>query len=243
MNKTLEELIKKIGLDAVKFDWEVAFGGKSYGNNHLFRVNKIARFLQEKEGGDLTVVLLGAWVHDVTLSSGSDYEEKKVEFETRKFLESYKDLPSDLREKAIQCAVSHESEDEVKSLEAKIVHDADALDKCGALGIVRHIWKMTNLLESRVLDGEKDLKVLENHLLNRQTHLQTETAKKLAEVLNRDGNEFFADRKEAIRLMEEISDQAWEGTISDNIVSWLMQNEKRKWVNALDRQINCSYLT
>ena len=198
MNKKLEELIKKIGDDAVKSDWELAFGGKSYGNRHLYRVNKIAKYLQSKEGGDLAVVLLGAWIHDVTLSIGSDYDEEKVEKETRKFLDKYSDLDKDLKEKVINCAVNHESESEVNTIEAKIVHDADALDKCGALGIVRHIWKMTNMLENRKLMGMDDLNKLETHLRSRQSHLQTETAKKLALNLNSAGNVFFENKNECL---------------------------------------------
>lgn len=243
MNKNLEVLIKRIGDDAVRSDWELAFGGKSYGNMHLYRVNKIAKYLQSKEKGDLAVVLLGAWIHDVTLSTGSDYDEKTVEKETRKFLDKYPELDNDLKEKVIDCAVSHESENEVKTIEARIVHDADALDKCGALGIVRHIWKMTNMLEDRKLTGEDDLKKLETHLVNRQTHLQTETAKVLAGSLNKAGNVFFENKDEAMRLMEEISGRAKQGDTSDKIVSWLTKNENEDWVNILEHQINCRYLT
>jgi len=243
MNNKLEQLINIIGEDAVKSDWVLAFGGKSYGNKHLYRVNKIAKYLQSKEGGDLAVVLLGAWVHDVTLSVGSDYDEKTVEQETRKFLDNYSELDKDLKERVVDCAVSHESESEVKSVEAKIVHDADALDKCGALGIVRHIWKMTNMLENRKLMGTHDLRKLEVHLMNRQSHLQTKTAIKIAENLNKAGNVFFDNKKEAIRLMEEISDRASQGETSDKIVDWLAKNEKKDWVEILEYQIDCRYIT
>ena len=44
MNKSQIDLIDKIGKEAVRLDWEEAFGGKSYGNTHLYRVNKIAKY-------------------------------------------------------------------------------------------------------------------------------------------------------------------------------------------------------
>ena len=243
MNKKREILINKIGEDAVRHDWVNTFGGKSYGNQHLYRVNKIASFLMEKEGGNPEVVILGAWVHDVALSAGSDYDENKVERETRKFLDKYVELDEDLKERVINCAMNHESELGVKLVEARIVHDADALDKCGALGVVRHIWKMTNMLENRLLKGKKDFLILKNHLLKRQSHLQTKTALVLAKKLNKQGNIFFEDEKVAIQIMEEISKKANDGMISDMIVDWLIKSKKSDWIKNLNKQILCNYMT
>lgn len=243
MNQDRQKLIEDIGKAAVFVDWNMAFGCKSYGNGHLMRVNRIARHLQEKEGGDLEVVLIGAWIHDVTLAVANDYNPKVVEEETRRFLGAFPDLSVKLREKAVLCAVNHESEDQINDIEARIVHDADALDKCGGLGVVRHIWKMTNMLKSRPLKGPEDLEELKSHLLARQSCLQTRTARKIAKNLETDREMFFEDSKVAENLMMQISILSWEGMISDNIVKWLSLNSGGKWVSSLISQIECRYLS
>ena len=241
MNKSQIDLIDKIGKEAVRLDWEEAFGGKSYGNTHLYRVNKIAKYLQMKEGGDLFIVLVGAWVHDVSLATGSDYDSERVAKETRKFLGNY-DLSDQEKEAIVDCAAGHESENTQKSIESMIVHDADAIDKCGSLGIVRHIWKTTNMLKNRVLKGEADLSDLEKHLKTRQANLMTKTAKKLVEKLNLEGEKFFRDRKSAILMMEKISTLAWGGMNADKIVAELEKTSGSDWVQILSDQIKCSFL-
>ena len=45
-----QAVIQRIKRDAIKLDWDVAFGGKARGNRHLFRINKIIKYLLTKEG-------------------------------------------------------------------------------------------------------------------------------------------------------------------------------------------------
>src|SRR3989344_2037800 len=78
MNKRDLELLKRIGKEAIILDWEKAFSGKAKGNKHLFRVNKIARFLQKREGGNLFLILATAWVHDVSLAFGGIESEENI---------------------------------------------------------------------------------------------------------------------------------------------------------------------
>lgn len=242
MNKDKRNLIGKISRDAVNSDWELAFGGKSYGNRHLFRVNKIAKYLHKKEGGDEFVVLTGGWLHDVALATGSDYDSERVENETRIFVESYGEISEVDKKRIVECAVGHESNGEKLTTEASIVHDADALDKCGALGVIRHIWKTTNMLENRVLFSKSDFVKLKTHLLERQTNLITDTAKKLAIDLNDKGNAFFDHENEGISLMEKISTLAMAGKTTDKIAKILLKEDKSAWKSVLRDQIECKYL-
>ncbi len=241
MTKAQIGLIDMIGRDAVRLDWEDAFGGKSYGNTHLFRVNKIAKFLLKKEGGNPFVTIVGAWVHDVSLATGSDYESKRVGIETRKFLDNYP-IEENIKDSIVDAVAGHEYENSDRSMESKIVHDADAIDKCGSLGIVRHVWKTTNMLKNRVLESESDLNELRNHLKTRQSHLMTKTANNLVRNLNETGNMFFDDTKRSMVLMKEISELAWLGMNADKIVNKLEDNERDKWILNLSDQLKCKYL-
>lgn len=244
MTKEKNELVERIGDDAVKLDWEVAFGGKSKGNRHLYRVNEIAKYLLEKEDGDEFIVLVGAWIHDVALASGSDYDSERVENYTRDFLQKYSEIPNEIKEKIIDCAVGHESNGMKLSTEAAIVHDADAVDKCGALGVVRHIWKMTNMLENRVLTSKADLEKLKKHLRERQTNLLTDTANKLVADLNKQGNLFFSDEVKALKMMKRVSSLAFKGMTTDKIIKEITKPEEQAdlWKNVLNEQLECKYL-
>jgi len=241
MNKSDRSLVSLIGKEAVEADWELAFGGKSKGNRHLFRVNTIAKYLQKIEGGDLFVVLCGAWVHDVALVSGSDYDQDRVRKETEKFLNSFKGLDRDRKLQIVECAVGHEQNNGDLTVEAKIVRDADAIDKMGALGVIRHIWKMTNMLENRVLNGKKDLDNLRTHLDSRVTGFMTQGGKELAEKLKA-GKELFFKLKNAEQVMNEISVMAMEGRTSDFIASHVSRRQKNDWARLLENQLTCKYL-
>jgi HD superfamily phosphodiesterase len=89
------ELLKKIGEQAVQQFWQEAFGGKSYGSQHLYRVNRIARSLWEREGGDEFLILATAWVHDVFLAKGDDSDSAKVAAFTMGFLREFEALWED----------------------------------------------------------------------------------------------------------------------------------------------------
>lgn len=134
--------------------------------------------------------------------------------------------------------MEHESESEVASIEAKIVHDADALDKCGPLGVIRHIWKMTNMLENHPLTEISDLSNLEKHLESRRVNLQTDFAKKIAKDLNIFAVLFFVNKDHALKQMKEISRLAWEGKTSDKIAERLVKNNKGSWFDELKKQLD-----
>lgn len=236
------KIIKKISNDAVKLDWRAAFGGKSKGNRHLFRVNKIIIYLLKKEGGDYNIAVTGGWIHDVSLAWGSDHNRKNVEKYTKKFLEKYKGLDKKESEEIIKCAAFHENGGKSLSIEAKIVHDADVIDKSGILGIIRHIWKMTNMLENRVLVGKQDLCRLKRHLKEREIQVFTNTGKSLVKILNVQANLFFAQESNAKKVMNIISKKAYGGFTSDQIAKLLLKNDVSGIFAELGSQLDCSYL-
>lgn len=237
INKLLISRIKK---NAINLDWYKAFDGKAKGNRHLFRVNKIIHYLLRKEGGDKKIAIIGGWIHDVSLAYGSDYDPSFVKQKTFDFLSKFPELSEIEIKKITLCATLHESAGKTSSIESKIVHDADVIDKSGVLGVIRHIWKMTNMLESRVLDKKRDLKILQRHLANRQANLYTSTAIDLVKKLNIKQKDFF-DRVDFLDIMKYISTKAMMGWTSDKIARHLI-TKKVSISHSLSEQLDCKYL-
>jgi HD superfamily phosphodiesterase len=242
MNHRQIQLIKELSQEAVRLFWEDSFGGRAYGSRHLQRVQCIAEYLREKEGGDEFLVLAGAWVHDVALAHGPDYDPERVAELTRQFLIQFTSLQKDEIDGLVACAEGHESGGDFLSLEAKLVHDADVLDKGGLLGVVRHVWKMTNMLDNRILKDEHDLKRLEDHLRARQERLYTNTARRLADYLKGPLDHFFRDRRFARETMVGVSRLAARGIISDKVAETFASRNNHPCLEGLKHQLECRYL-
>ena len=242
MDNRQTQLIEELSKEAVRCLWEESFGGMAYGSRHLHRVNQTARFLWEKEGGDEFLVLAGAWIHDVSLANGPDYDPERVADLTRKFLKQFKLLRKDEVDRLVECAEGHESGGDFLNLEAKLVHDADVLDKGGLLGVVRHIWKMTNMLENRIMELEHDLLKLENHLIERHDRLHTNTASRLANHLRGAVNHFFRDRRFALDTLTWVSRRASQGIISDRVAEELASRSDHPCLGRLKSQLECRNL-
>lgn len=183
-------MITKIQLEqirdfAIDLDWNGAFSGKSKGNRHLFRVVKKAKEISS-DGVDISIVEAGAWLHDanleITISGDTLANKDKV----IKFLESIGVYSEDVT-RILDCVESHDGRVLAKTLEAKIVHDADTLEKVGPLGIIRETWKRSQL----GWNTEKIVNHLESHLKKRASKLYTSAAKKKAKELNQFLTSFF----------------------------------------------------
>lgn len=242
MDKNKRRTIKEISEKAIELDWNKAFGGKSKGNRHLYRVNQIAQYIQTKEGGDLFVVLVGAWIHDVSLAYGNDDDPDKIAKHTQHFLEDFDDEITDVEIKQIlNSVIYHEKGGRRLSLEAEIIHDADVIDKSGVLGVIRQVWKMTNLIDNKVLQSKSDLDRLKKHLTTRQRNTYTNTGRRLLELMTSSQNDFFSDEKLAHEMIHEISILAHMGRTSDNIAKELIALDNPVF-SKLQEQLDCAYL-
>ena len=239
MEKTLLNKIKK---EAIRIDWEVTFNGNTKGNHHLERVNKIAKHLAKEENANLELSQAGAWLHDVALSTGSDYDldnSKKVAKQILKQLEVK--IPEE-RRIVMECIISHEGVKQPTCLEAKVVHDADVLDKLGVLGFIRHTVKLTNLGWIKPGDIRRSkVKEMVDHLHWRETNLKLKESKRLAKFLRLKGS-----RKEiyfqAEVLINTISPLAKEGVLTEKIAKIIASKLKPQWRDVLDKQLNLDYL-
>jgi uncharacterized protein len=134
---TKEEIIKEVQ-DYIKSDSQ----GDSSGHDwwHVFRTWKMAKEIAKKEGGDLFVIELGALLHDIGDWKFND-DPKAGSKKARELLEKLKveepviayvcDIVDNVSFKGAKM------ENGIKTLEGKIVQDADRLDALGAIGVAR----------------------------------------------------------------------------------------------------------
>lgn len=169
---------------------------------HIERVWKNARHIREKEGeGDLLTIELAALLHDISdakFNGGDDELGSRMAFE---FLEDQGMDPGRLEHiRSIIKYVSFKGgfpQDQISSIEFKIVQDADRLDAIGAIGIARAFnyggFKKRPLHDpDKALQEYSDSKAYHksdaptiNHfyekLLKLKDLMNTETGKKMAE--------------------------------------------------------------
>lgn len=109
---------------------------------HVERVWKIARQIQQQEGGDLQIIELAALLHDIADPKFHNGDEELALRISRQFLND-KDLPENVIDEVLfiikNISFKNRSETQAQELplELKIVQDADCLDAIGAIGIAR----------------------------------------------------------------------------------------------------------
>lgn len=133
-----QELIQKTA-DFVK----EKFSGESTGHDwwHMYRVWQLSKTIAAEEKADLFVVELGALLHDIADWKFHDGDEEAGPRAAREWLESIKVDESIIQHiEEIIRTVSFKGAgvaSDMKTIEGRIIHDADKLDAVGAIGIAR----------------------------------------------------------------------------------------------------------
>lgn len=109
---------------------------------HVYRVWRISVAIAKKErGADIDIVQLGALLHDISDWKFSNGDESAGERATTAWLKKAGADPDTIRKVSyIVRNVSFKGagvKDNMKTLEGKIVQDADRIDAIGAIGIAR----------------------------------------------------------------------------------------------------------
>lgn len=201
------EVMKKIDclINNLRGKIKAYFSEENTGHNidHLTRVMNYALYLQKIEGGDEIVIGISAYIHDIhrimTAESGKYVSPKESLSKVNEFIEDL-DL-SDEQKKHILHAVEHHEEyafgkekTSVCDIESLILQDADNLDMCGAMGIVRAFkYGFQNnmkdydpnveLYHDEFSESKNDASTIHhihNKLLRLAENMNTETAKQLA---------------------------------------------------------------
>lgn len=131
---------KKI-IDKVKefVKQEMLKGDSGHDWSHILRVNNTAKKIAKKENANLFIVELSALFHDIADSKFTNGDETVAPKKVKEFLGSLK-VDAEIIEKVnyIVDHVSFKKEQPIeKSIELKVVQDADRLDAMGAIGVAR----------------------------------------------------------------------------------------------------------
>ena len=170
---------------------------------HLKRVLNNALYLQKKEGGDVVVVAISAFIHDVhrIMSSDGKYVSPKQSLPVINKLIQDLDITEEQKQHILYAIEHHEEyafgkeKVSVTDIESKILQDADNLDALGAVGIAR-CFKYGIAHNMKDYDAsipfyrneydesnaeETTIHHMYNKLLRLGEYMNTKTARKLAE--------------------------------------------------------------
>ncbi len=109
---------------------------------HIERVVSMAKQITEVEGGDLNVIIPAAWLHDCVIIPKSDprrsFASRLSALSAVQFLRDY-EYGQGLLDEIYHAIEAHSFSAKIscRTLEAKIVQDADRLDGLGAIGVAR----------------------------------------------------------------------------------------------------------
>lgn len=133
-------------------EWEKKFASKisevassddpAHDFSHFKRVVGLAKYLCEQENGNPGIVVPAAWLHDlVIVPKDNPLRSQASRLSAEKAVEFLKSIhyPENFHDDIAHAIEGHSfsANIEVKTIEAKIVQDADRLDGLGAIGIAR----------------------------------------------------------------------------------------------------------
>ncbi len=205
---------------AIHMDWNLAFDGKSRGNQHLRRVNKIVIFLAHHQKARLDISVVGGWLHDIGLVKGNRHHCFTGVPIAREYLASL-DVDQDDIERVVHCIEAHDGETVAETLEAKVVHDADTIDKMGPFGYIRHVWK-TSLIED--MTPRELTRFVRGHIDERESNLYFDISRNLAGRFNSVLDEFLNDEVTSMRIVDVISKNASKGIPSERVADIVLRD-------------------
>ncbi len=123
----------------------------AHGWEHIERVYKLARAIAEREGADSFIVGMAALLHDLGRAVDGVEHDRHIHHAdlsvtlAADLLERYQ-VPAAQQEAIVHAIVAHSFSKgvEARTIEARVVRDADRLDGLGAIGVLR--WALTGAL-------------------------------------------------------------------------------------------------
>lgn len=125
----------------------VGFDDPAHGWEHIKRVFRLAFYIAERESASSFIVGMAALMHDIGhLSADKTRHHADLSMSIASELLRDYSVPSDKQEAILHAIAAHSFSLGIKprTLEAKVVRDADRLDSLGAIGILR--WAFTGAL-------------------------------------------------------------------------------------------------
>ena len=122
----------------------IGFDDPAHGWEHIERVYRLALFIAEQENADTFIVGMAALMHDIGhLSRDTSRHHADLSILIAGEILLTYDVSAATREAILHAIAAHSFSMgiEPRTLEAKVVRDADRLDSLGAIGILR--WAIT----------------------------------------------------------------------------------------------------
>ncbi|MFL6344207.1 MAG: HD domain-containing protein [Nitrososphaeraceae archaeon] len=203
MLSTIMNMTTMINLEQIMRTVQLLLHNQSPAHDfqHISRVYKNAELIsKQEESVDLDIVLAAALLHDLvvypkgsskTINSADDSAEI-----AKKILLEYKNYPREKIEKVADAIRTHSYSKKLipRTLEGKILQDADRLDAIGAIGIARtfsvggsenrSLYNPTDAFcetERQLDDTQWTLDHIKKKLMILKNSMHTKTAKKIAE--------------------------------------------------------------
>jgi uncharacterized protein len=173
-----------------------ALEGTAHSYSHVDRVLRIATLLAEKEKANMELVQAGALLHDVGWSDGQPHNETGARL-AREILEEMH-CPLLMTDRIVRIVLLHplDCRDKLKTLEEKIVWDADKIDLLGAVGIARGFhWQGKKPFEATVKLAYETYPPIYDML-------NTSTAKEIAAKRHEETSSFLAALTEELSLSD-----------------------------------------
>jgi uncharacterized protein len=174
--------------------------GVEYRWQHTLRVSQFGKVIAENEGVDVESVVAACLLHDIgwfETDAENNREHGRIGAEkARPFLESLDYSPKRIKNICYSIA-AHVDEDNLKTLEAKIVSDADNVDRYGPYRILQ--WCYSDIKDYEKLAGKLSERMQRLEHYREENPLYTSTGQQLfAEQLNlqlRFFSEFVGEKK------------------------------------------------
>jgi uncharacterized protein len=137
MKKQTKQIIEEIKEKVKEYMHQDIFPGHDF--NHVTRVRNLAMHIGKIEKGDLGILELACWLHDLGRVKEKELNKSHAEISVEIAKQFFKEVGySSQKIKDILYAISvHSWKNKAKTKEAQILQDADKLDVMGALGIMR----------------------------------------------------------------------------------------------------------
>ncbi|HBV88042.1 MAG TPA: HD domain-containing protein [Desulfosporosinus sp.] len=151
---------------------------RAHDLDHALRVREWGKKLAKAEGADSTVIELAAILHDIGRSGAVEKTHAESSAGLAVNILQKNGYSEDVVTQVKEAIISHSREagHEPKTLEAKILYDADKLDFVGAIGIGR-LFTLAGV-EGWTLSGENSCEdFYQKKIRTYRDHLFTQTAK------------------------------------------------------------------
>jgi uncharacterized protein len=195
LNESYQERSKKDKANLNRY-----LSGVDYRWQHTLRVAQFGKVIAENEGADVESVVAACLLHDIAwfdTDAENNRDHGRIGAEkARPFLENLGYSPKRVKNICYSIA-SHVDEDNPNTLEAKVVSDADNVDRFGPYRILQ--WCFSDINDYDKLAAKLSERIQRLEKYREENPLSTDTGKQLfAEQLNlqlRFFSEFVGEKK------------------------------------------------